>query len=123
MAIEINVRVTHRSHSGELTQYNPGDIINIDPVDEKRLVSLSLAKNTVVVSNSIQGENDLSEEEYQLLYNKLDKAAKKEVLIKAALNVGVELSEEAQQYKKSVIDEIIEQFMDEAVIAELEKGE
>lgn len=118
-------------HSGNL--YPSGAIIDsFTEQEEKRLVNLKSAEyiNLEVTSlkpskghNTNNNDDELTPEEFNALYKKLDESANKEPLIEAALAVGVEFSDEDLKTKKKVIEEIILQDMVEEVLTELQKGE
>lgn len=110
--------------------YLPGEVIQLSNDEEKRLIKLGIASNhegnvianKPVVSNE-GGIEELSEDEFNELYKKLNDAGNKDPLIAAAVTVGVELSDEDKKRKDTVIEKIIEQGFDEDVLEELKKGE
>ncbi|WP_445506705.1 hypothetical protein [Niallia sp. 03190] len=110
--------------SGETT-YKPGSIVSFSPAEEKRLIEVGIAKEFVgeVISPIESDFEDLTPEQYQEIFNSLDKASNMEKLLAAADLVGAELSKEDRKTKKAVIDRIIEQDLDEEVLEELSKGE
>jgi hypothetical protein len=120
-------------HNGKL--YESGTTIDfLDSSEEKRLVNLNSAeyleggspkKDSINNGGEVPPDDldEISPGEYKDLFNSIDDAGNKEQVIDAAVSVEVELTEEEMKTKKATIHAIIEQGLEEEVLAELEKGE
>ncbi|MEI2466650.1 hypothetical protein [Niallia taxi] len=107
-------------------EYKRGSIVSFPEAEEKRLVSVGVARyfeGEAVVQQQDNEYEDISPEEYEKIYKLLNEAANKDPLITAAIAVGVELSDDDKKRKDTVIERIIEQGMDEVVLHEINKGE
>ena len=118
MDIILIEKITHNGIT-----YNTGDFITgIDEKSAKRLIDLGVAFSINPPKEQVGVFEGLTQEEYEQLVTELDRSANKEPLVDAARNVGVELSEELKT-KREIIDAIIEQNLEDEVLAELRKGE
>lgn len=103
--------------------YQRGQIVSLSAEEEKRLIDIKIA---VPFEGDIPSSSDFDEispEEYEKLFKEIDGSGKTDKVLEAAINVGVELTSEDKKTKKSIIDRIIEQGMEQEVLEELSEGE
>ncbi|ECD6517327.1 hypothetical protein E2329_22955 [Salmonella enterica subsp. enterica] len=122
MTVQLKFKV-----KGNLKEYQRGEIVKFEGKEEKRLIKEGIAiPFEGAITNDQVNDGPFEEippEEYEKLFKEIDDAGKTDKVLEAAINVGVELSSEDKRTKKSIIDRIIEQGMEQDVLEELSEGE